>query len=97
MQPRRPKVTVEEAEIIALKALTFLASDESRLRRFLDLTGLSAGELKATASEASTLSAVLDHLARDESLLLVFAAEASIEPEKVGPALDALSSMAERS
>jgi len=96
MRPR-PKVTLQEAEIIALKALTFLAADEVRLGRFLDLTGMSAAELKARASEASTLSAVLDYLTRDESLLLVFAAEASLEPEKVGPALDALSSMAEGS
>ena len=93
----RATVTLEEAEIIALKALAFLADDEARLGRFLALTGLSGPELRANAGEASTLSAVLEHLAGDESLLLVFAAEASLPPQQVGLALQALTAKVERS
>lgn len=90
-------MTLEEAEIIALRALAFLADDEARLRRFLALTGLSGPELRANAGDASTLSAVLEHLAGDESLLLVFAAEASFPPERIGLALQALAKRAETS
>lgn len=96
MRPRQG-LTLEDAEIIGLKALAFLADDEARLGRFLALTGLSGPELRAKAGEAGTLAAVLEHLTGDESLLLVFAAEASLRPEQVTPALHALSGEAERS
>ena len=87
-----PKVipSLEEAEIIGLKALAFLADDEDRLGRFLTLTGLSAAGLRANAGAASTLCAVLEHLAGDESLLLVFTAEASLPPDAIGHALHVL-------
>jgi len=84
------RLTLEDAEVIALKALTFLADDESRLGRFLALTGLSASELRMRAAESTMLHAVLEYLAGDESLLLVFAAEASLPPEQIGPALQLL-------
>lgn len=89
MRPRNSP-SLEDAEIIGLKALTFLAGDESRLARFLALTGMSATELRARAGATSTLRAVLEHLAGDESLLLVFTTEESLQPEAIGPALHAL-------
>jgi len=96
MPHQRPRttLTLEDAEIIGLKALAFLADDEARIGRFLALTGLSTEELRAQASNASMLQAVLEHLAGDESLLLVFAAEASLEPDRIGPALQVLAAEA---
>jgi hypothetical protein len=73
----------DEAETLAIKALQFLASDPARLGRFLALTGIGPAELKASAGEPHLLAAVLDHLMRDESLLLVFAAEYRISPELI--------------
>ena len=90
-QRARTTMTLEDAEIIGLKALSFLANDEARISRFLALTGLSAGDLRAQAGEASMLQAVLEHLAGDESLLLVFAADAAVAPDRIGPALQVLS------
>lgn len=80
----------EEAEVIGLKALAFLAGDEARLGRFLALTGLTAAGLRENAGAPGTLAAVLEHLAGDESLLLVFTAEASLPPDAIGPALQVL-------
>ena len=74
----------DEAEALALQGLTFLASDGQRLVRFLSITGLTPGDLKSWAEAPHLQSAVLDHLLADESLLLVFAAEADIAPERVG-------------
>jgi hypothetical protein len=71
----------DQAETIALTALAFLAEDVQRLGRFLALTGIGPGELKAEAGSARVLAAVLDHLMKDESLLLVFAASSAIAPE----------------
>ena len=76
----------ESAETIALSALAFLAEDLPRLGRFLALTGLGPGELKAEARSPRILAAVLNHLLQDESLLLVFAASGNVAPELIGPA-----------
>lgn len=79
----RQRLTIDEAEALSLKALGFLASDADRLTRFLQLTGLSPEDLRSQVGEATTLTAVLDHLLSDQSLLLVFAAECGIEPQLI--------------
>jgi hypothetical protein len=76
----------DHAETIALAALGFLAEDVQRLGRFLALTGIGPAELKAEAGSARVLAAVLDHLMKDESLLLVFAASSAIAPELIAAA-----------
>ncbi|WP_295555141.1 DUF3572 domain-containing protein [uncultured Hyphomicrobium sp.] len=75
----------EDAAMLALSALTFLAEDGPRLGRFLALTGIGPDELRAVADRPETLLAVLDHVLSDESLLLVFTAAKGIAPETVGP------------
>ena len=77
---------LEEAQSIALMALAFLAEDASRLSRFLALTGIGPEELRAGADTPQTLSAVLDHMMGDESLLLVFSASKAVPAEAVAPA-----------
>jgi hypothetical protein len=72
-----------EAEIIALKALGFLAAEPDRLQRFMDLTGLGLDVIRNQASEPAFLGALLDHFLADESLLLVFAADNAISPERI--------------
>jgi hypothetical protein len=77
----------ESAEAIALQGLTFLAEDAARMLRFLKLTGLELGEVRARAGTPELSLAVLEHLAGDESLLLVFAASRAVAPESVGRAI----------
>lgn len=76
-------LTVDQADALSLKALAFLASDENRLGRFLTATGIQLDDLRAKADDRHTLSAVLDYLLADQSLLMVFAAEADISPTDV--------------
>jgi hypothetical protein len=83
-------MVADQAEIIALQALAFLAEDAQRLGSFLALTGLGPDELRAQAREPHLLAAVLDHLLRDENQLLVFAATCGIAPELIGQAHAAL-------
>ena len=78
---------LESAEAIALQGLTFLAEDAARMQRFLKLTGLEPSEVRARAGTPDLSLAVLEHLAGDESLLLVFAASRAIAPESVGRAI----------
>lgn len=83
---KRERLTFDAAERLALQGLAFLASDAQRLGRFLALTGIGPAELRNWESNPALQSAVLDHLLGDESLLLVFAAEAGLPPEQVAPA-----------
>jgi hypothetical protein len=80
----------ENAEILAVEALAFLAEDAERLGRFLALTGIAPAALRAAAREPGFLAAVLDHLAGDESLLLAFARHGGHAPEAVMRARAAL-------
>ena len=83
----RQTLTLETAEGIAVQGLAFLAEDPVRLSRFLTATGLTADQIREQVDAPRFLSAVLEHLVSDESLLLVFAANASVAPETVTPAL----------
>ena len=73
----------EEAEIIALKVLGFLAAEPERLSRFMDLSGLDVGAIRASASEPAFLGGLLDHILSDQSLLLIFAEEHGLKPERI--------------
>jgi Protein of unknown function (DUF3572) len=77
---KKARLTLDDAETLALQGLTFLASDPERMSRFFALTGLGPGELRSWAESPRLQVAVFDHLMGDESLLLVFAAEAGIAP-----------------
>jgi len=83
---RRDAPNREEAESIAVQAVAHIAADEDRLGRFLALTGLDPGGLRAVAREPGFLASVLDHLAGYEPDLLAFAAEAGIAPERIAAA-----------
>lgn len=83
---RHKPLDPDAASALALQGLGFLAADADRLSRFLALTGMGPGELRASAGSAHFQAAVLDYLLGDESLLLVFSAETGIEPESVAPA-----------
>lgn len=80
---KNPTGNTEEAEVIALKALTFLASDEERLNRFLDITGLSPQAIRRQAAEPAFLGGVLDHVLSDQTLLFLFAESDDIPPQRI--------------
>lgn len=75
-----PKLSHEEAEVIALKALGFLAGDTARLERFLALSGVSPTDIREAAASPQFLAGLLNHLLQDESLLLTFTAEQELDP-----------------
>lgn len=85
----------ETAETIAAQGLAFLAEDRVRLHRFLHTTGLEPADLRARAGAPDMLLAVLEHLAGDESLLLVFAEARKIAPDSIGHAVALLQGTAQ--
>ncbi len=87
----RKRIDRDSAMTIALHALAFLAEQEERLARFLQLTGLNPAGLAAGVQTPDLLRAVLEHVSADESMLLMFAANSGIRAEDVACAIDLLS------
>jgi Protein of unknown function (DUF3572) len=84
------KLSLEEAEVIALKGLAFLANEAERLGRFLALSGVSPGDIRQTAASREFLAGVLNHLLQDESLLLTFTADENLDPRLPAQAAELL-------
>lgn len=76
----------ETAEIVAIQALSFIASEPERLGRFLAETGIGPETLRAAAKDPGFLVGVLDFLLRDEALLNAFADSSHLEPKIVSNA-----------
>ena len=72
-----------DAEALALQALAATLTDERRARRFLDLTGLDADELRARAGERGLLAAVLAFLEAHEPDLVTVAQIIGSKPENL--------------
>ncbi|MGV3632784.1 MAG: DUF3572 domain-containing protein [Pseudorhodoplanes sp.] len=85
------KLQPVDAEKVAIQALSFLAADPARLGRFLAVTGIGPGEIRAAARDAGFLAGVLDHLADDESAMLAFAQDTGLAPDLIARARTALS------
>jgi hypothetical protein len=78
-----PKEALPDPHTVALQALAWLASDEDRLVRFLNLSGLTPQGLRRTATEPASLGAVLDYLLAWEPLLQSFSEENGVAPELI--------------
>ena len=78
------KLRQERAEVLALQALAFIASDEDLLLRFIALTGMYVDGLRAVAAETGTLIAVMDFIMFDDSLIVRFAEFVNLGPEIAG-------------
>lgn len=78
------------AEIVALKALAFLAEDRHRIERFLGWTGLGPDDLRAGAASAAVQGGVLDYLLAHEALLIAFAEAVGVGPDAPAAARRAL-------
>lgn len=83
MKPVSSPESAEEAEIIALNALGFLASEPERLQRFMDLAGMPVEAIRANAADTAFLGGVLDYILSDQTLLLMFAEEHGLKPEHI--------------
>lgn len=60
------------------------------MERFLALTGVDPGDVRALSQESGFQLALLDHVAADEPLLLAFAADQELDPEQILAARRAL-------
>ena len=81
--PIAPPGAHPSVDVIALKALGFLAAEPERLQRFMDLSGLDVQAIRHSAADAPFLGGLLDYLLADQTLLLLFAESEQIPPERI--------------
>jgi Protein of unknown function (DUF3572) len=80
----------EVAEIVAIQALNFLASDPGRLGLFLAETGIGPETLRKSAADPQFLGSVLDFVLRDDSTVKAFAEASKLHPTNIAAAREAL-------
>jgi hypothetical protein len=80
----------EVAEIVAVQALAFLASDPERLGRFLTESGIGPQTLRSAAADPKFLAGVLDFIARDDDTVKAFADASQLTPQAVMNAREVL-------
>lgn len=83
-------VSQESAEVLALKALAWLAGNDDLLPTFLGSTGASEGDLKARAADPLFLGAVLDFLMIDDAWVISFCDSENVPYDQIMPARAAL-------
>jgi hypothetical protein len=77
-----PKLSAEDAETIALKAVAYIAADASLMRRFTALTGCGdAEEMRRRLAERTFLGSILDFILGHEQTTIAFARSISMAPE----------------
>ncbi|HYC04038.1 MAG TPA: DUF3572 domain-containing protein [Azospirillaceae bacterium] len=70
-----------DPEIVALRAVAFIAGDEDMLSRFVAVTGCSQADLQARLADPAFLGGALDFIMADETLAVSFAEAEGLSPE----------------
>jgi Protein of unknown function (DUF3572) len=84
---KRAKVNREEAEAIAICALTYLSETPELMQRFLALSGIEASGIREAASEPHFFAGVLKFFLAHEPTLMAFCAARELEPQTVSAAM----------
>ena len=85
----------EQAEMIAIKALAWLAANDELMPVFLGSTGSNAEDLRAQADDPAFLVSVLEFLAMDDAWIVGFCDAESLPYEAPMQARQALPGGAE--
>lgn len=71
----------EQAIVVALQALEWLARDEFRFGGFLAQGGMALSDLAANAADPEFLAALVDFILGDEASVIAFARDMGFSPE----------------
>jgi len=80
----------EVAEIVAIRALAFLAGDPERLGQFLTESGIGPQTLRSSAADPRFLAGVLDFIMRDDDTVKAFSDFSQFPPPTIAAAREAL-------
>lgn len=70
----------ESAQVLAIRALGWIAARDDVFQAFLGATGAGVAELRARAQDPEFLCAVLDFLLMQDEWVIEFAQEAGVPP-----------------
>ena len=91
IHPAATPLPRDDAEALALQALTWSLSDEDRAQRMLALTGMTPDDLRAGLDQPHVLSATLEFLANHEPDLIAAAQALDVAPQTLISAQGTLS------
>ncbi|MBB3235049.1 DUF3572 domain-containing protein [Phyllobacterium endophyticum] len=74
------KMTIDDAQALAINSLVFLAGDDELLSRFLALTGITADQIRSAASEPGFLAGVLQFYLAHEPTLMRYCEATGTDP-----------------
>lgn len=77
---KAPQPTLEE---FADLCLNYLVQNPEQLADFMNIAGLSADRLRASVGSRSFALGLLDHVVRNEELLLAVSRHGSLKPETI--------------
>ena len=72
-----------EAEALAIRALAFVAADDSLVTALMEASGMAPGDLRRIAAQPEFAGFILDFLLAEDRRLLDFAAAEGLVPEAV--------------
>jgi hypothetical protein len=84
-------MTRDEAEMLAIEGLQYIAAHEAELDRFIALTGISPSDLQEAAQSPLFLSGILDYFLGEEATLIAFATARGRKPQDIPLAREILS------
>ena len=90
---KRSDVTImaqEDAELLALQVLDWLAADNARIVAFLAASGTAPGSLRGRARDPAFLLAVIEFLMADEAMLMECCTALDVAPDQPAAARAAL-------
>ncbi len=76
-------VSKDEASVIGLHALSFIAADQDMFGSLLDQAGTDAADIRARAGDPVFIGFVLDFLLQDDAAVIAFAGSQGMPPERV--------------
>ena len=83
-------ITTNDAETIALLALTYLAQEEKVLQSLIAQSGMSSSSLQERLHDPDFLGGILDFLLSNEKLLVDFCEIEKLSPDKLARVRQAL-------
>lgn len=83
-------ITTNDAETIALRALTYVAQEEKVLQSLIAQSGMSSSSLQERLHDPDFLGGILDFLLSNEKLLVDFCEIEKLSPDKLARVRQAL-------
>ena len=81
---------LEDAEVIALRALIHVVGNQKLCSIFIEKTGLDEVALRERIRDRDHLAGILDYILSEENLVTTFCKESDIQPDLVLQAWQAL-------